>query len=71
MLTTGARLAGLLLVALLGGCAADAAPTAPTPARAPDTSSFPARPPAPTGLTVRYLDADGRIATIPVEHFRR
>jgi hypothetical protein len=72
----------LVLGAIMSGCSDDpetaAQPTSATPPPAPTTSpstegSRPAKPlrathPAePGGLTIRYLDSDGKIKTIRVE----
>jgi hypothetical protein len=69
----GAALAGLVLVGLLVGSAADGWRIAPAPSadRGPNAPTLPAEAPAVVGLTVRYLDAHGRIVTLPVERFRR
>lgn len=69
----GAALAGLVLVGLLVGSASDGwrIATAPSADHGPDARTLPAEAPAVGGLTVRYLDANGRIATLPVEQFRR
>jgi hypothetical protein len=71
-----------VLALALGGCGEPAASAGPAPAR--PAPSAPSVPPAPTstalpttgsagsdGLTVRYLSADGRIATVSVEDFPR
>ena len=66
--------------ALLGGCSdvrADvdspatpsAAPTSPLPR--PETRRAPGVDRAPLGLEVRYVDADGRFATVAPEDFPR
>jgi hypothetical protein len=72
----------LVLGAIMSGCNGDSKPAAqptsvspspPPPAdRAP--SAKPVRPPTvaePGGMTIRYLDTDGKIKTIRVEDFRR
>jgi hypothetical protein len=69
------------------GCSDDAgqasqptsSPSVPGPTSSGSTqSSSPPAKPVPTtpptasgGLTIRYLDADGKIKTVPVEDFRR
>ena len=76
------RIAGALLAlgALVAACSDDREPGAePTPAGSdPTASPSPSIPTTPTvtdagtgGLTIRYLDADGKIKTVRVEDFPR
>jgi hypothetical protein len=77
------RIAGALLAlgALVAACSDDrepAANTTPAASDKPTASSTPSTPTAATvtdagndGLTVRYLDADGKIKTVRVEDFPR
>jgi hypothetical protein len=67
--------AGLLGMALLGGCSTAADEPAPTPTSPATPSSTPLDPDGsaahPGGMTIRYLDKDGKIKTLPVEDFPR
>ena len=77
------RIAGALLAlgALVAACSDDrepAANTTPAASDKPTASSTPSTPTTATvtdagtgGLTVRYLDADGKIKTVRVEDFPR
>jgi len=57
----------------LGGCdRSEPASPPPAPTPAPSTGSVaPVSPVGSEGLTVRYLDADGKIRTLDVENFPR
>jgi hypothetical protein len=79
-----ARMVGILLAAgvIMTGCSDDSQPERPTsdppppvpstpsstatPSRAPWRSTAPA---GTSGMTVRYLDSDGKIKTVRVEDF--
>jgi multidrug efflux pump subunit AcrA (membrane-fusion protein) len=75
------RIAGAVLAlgALVAACSDDREPgaeTTPTASDQPTTSASPSTPPPATvtaagagGLTIRYLDADGKIKTLRVEDF--
>jgi ABC-type glycerol-3-phosphate transport system substrate-binding protein len=77
------RIAGVLLAlgALVAACSDDrepAANTTPAASAKPTASSTPSTPTTATvtdagtgGLTVRYLDVDGKIKTLRVEDFPR
>ena len=77
------RIAGALLAlgALVAACSDDREPgaeTTPTASDKPTASASPSTPPTSTvsaagtgGLTIRYLDADGKIKTVRVEDFPR
>ena len=76
-------MAGALLAmgALVTACSDDRRPAAestPTASGNPTASASPSTPPTSTvidagtgGLTIRYLDADGKIKTVRVEDFPR
>jgi hypothetical protein len=81
---TLARVAGVLLAAgmILTGCSDDSQPerptsTSPSPVPSPSSSTAspslaPGRSAAPAGtggMTIRYLDSDGKIKTVRVEDF--
>jgi hypothetical protein len=76
-------MAGALLAlgAFVAACSDDREPgaeTTPTASDQPTSSASPSTPPDSTatdagtgGLTIRYLDADGKIKTVRVEDFPR
>jgi hypothetical protein len=71
----------LAMGALVTGCSDDRGPGAegtPMASDKPTASASPSTPPTSTvtdagtgGLTIRYLDADGKIKTVRVEDFPR
>jgi hypothetical protein len=71
----------LALGALVAACSGDREPgaeTTPTASDGPTASASPSIPPTSTvtdagtgGLTIRYLDAEGKIKTVRVEDFPR
>lgn len=79
---TLARVAGVLLAAgaILTGCSDDSSPAEqpasapPSPPQTAPPSPAPLRTAAPAGtggMTIRYLDSDGKIKTVRVEDFPR